>query len=181
MLRSNCIKYFSCIRLTFTTIIYCLFFQNNSFSAEDLSLPSYEGEYGHWQVYTIEQNGVKTCYTTSTPTAMNGNHKSDRSPYIMVTIFGTKKQEISIVSGYFYRSHSVVSTSIDGKQGRFIAENDTIAWPEKIDSDRYIINDMINGFRMLVFAESNANTYSVDSYSLSGFKKAYNKIKELCN
>ena len=181
MLRSKFAKYIFCRVFIIVTIVYCFFYQKNAISIEDLSLPSYEGEYGHWQVYTIEQNGVKTCYTTSTPTAMNGNHKSERNPYIMVTLFGAKKQEISIISGYFYRSHSVVSTSIDGKQGRFIAENDTIAWPEKIDSDRYIINDMINGFRMLVFAESNANTYSVDTYSLSGFKQAYNKIKALCN
>ena len=74
----------------------------------------------------------------------------------------------------------VRDVSIDNAQERFIAENETIAWPEKIGSDKHIINKMLNGFKILVFAESRNFTYSVDTYSLSGFKKSYNKILELC-
>ena len=99
----------------------------------------------------------------------------------MVTFFGSVKQEISIASGYFYRPNSIVSVSIDGHQERFIAESDTIAWPIRVGSDKQIIQKMLGGFKVLVFSESSASTYSVDTYSLSGFKKAYAKIKELCS
>lgn len=154
---------------------------NNSFSSNDATLPSLEGEFGEWKVFTIEQNGQLVCYTTSTPKDMSGNHKDDREPYVMVSFFGKVRQEVSIATGYFYRPNSIVNVSIDGKQERFVAESDTIAWTKKYGDDKKIIQEMLNGFKLMVFAESSGMTYSVDIYSLSGFKKAYYKIKELCN
>lgn len=167
-----------CFIIVFTSLIL---HENKICSSSDTSLPSLEAEYGEWKVFTVEQNGQLVCYATSIPKDMSGNHKDDREPYVMVAFFGNVKQEISIVTGYFYRPYSVVNVSIDGKQERFIAESDTIAWVEKNGSDKRIINEMLNGFKLLVFAESNAMTYSVDTYSLSGFKKAYSKTYELCS
>ena len=153
---------------------------NTAFASNDAILPSLEAIYNEWKVFTIEQNGQNVCYAVSTPKSLSGNHIDDREPYIMVAFFGKVRQEVSISSGYFYRPNSVVSVSIDGKQERFIAEGETLAWPEKNGSDKAIIKKMLDGFKFIVFAESNSSTYSVDTYSLSGFKKAYNKIKELC-
>jgi len=167
----------------FLILIFIIFFSTFhkiTYATVDASLPTFIAKFGEWNVFTIEQNGQKVCYTISTPKSMSGNNSDDRDAYIMVSFFGNYKQEISIVSGYFYRLNSVVDVSIDGKQERFIAENETIAWPEKIGSDKRIIKQMIDGFKVLVFSESTALTYSVDTYSLSGFKKAYNKIFELC-
>ena len=161
-------------------IIFPAINTENSNALIDYSLPNFEASYGVWKVFTIEQNGQKICYTTSTPVSMQGNHNDDRDAYIMVSLFGNVKKEISIVTGYHYKTNSIVNISIDGQQERFIAENETIAWPEKIGSDKHIINKMLNGFKILVFAESRNFTYSVDTYSLSGFKKSYNKILELC-
>lgn len=165
--------------LYFTALL--LLSNNIAKSINDATLPSLEAEYGEWKVFTIEQDNRLVCYATTTPQDMSGNHKDDREPYIMVTFFGSIRQEVSIATGYFYRPHSIVSVSIDGKQERFIAESDTIAWVEKNGTDKKVIQEMLGGFKFLVFAESNAMTYSVDTYSLSGFKKAYNKIKELCS
>ena len=162
-------------------LVIAAFLKNHTILAvNDSTLPSLEAEYGEWKVFTVEQNGQLVCYTTSNPKDMSGNHKDDREPYIMVAFFGSIRQEISIITGYFYRPYSIVNVSIDGKQERFIAESETIAWAEKNGSDKKIIQEMLNGFKLLVFAESNAMTYSVDTYSLSGFKKAYYKIRELC-
>jgi len=163
---------------TFLIIVICE--NGNVFSSNDATLPSFEGEYGEWKVFTIEQNNQLVCYTTSTPKDMSGNHRDDREPYVMVSFFGNVRQEISIATGYFYRPNSIVNVSIDGKQERFIAESDTIAWVEKYGTDKAIIQEMLNGFKFMVFAESSGMTYSVDVYSLSGFKKAYSKIQELC-
>ena len=154
---------------------------NLSFAKIDSTLPSYEATYQDWKVFTIEQNGQNVCYALSSPKDMSGNYKDDREPYIMVAIFGKIRQEISITAGYFYRPNSIVSVSIDGIQERFVAENDTLAWPEKTGVDKKIIKEMLNSNKLLVFSESLDNKYSVDTYSLKGFQKAYNKIKELCS
>ena len=146
----------------------------------DPSLPALQAEYDKWKVFTIEQDGKKVCYTTSTPVEEKGNHQSDRDAYIMVSIFGANKQEVSVSAGYNYRGGSIVSVSIDGMQERFIAESDTIAWVEKVGNDKQVIDRMKSGFKLLTFAESNIGTYSVDTYSLSGFKKALQKAQSLC-
>ena len=166
---------------TFFIITYFIILSQTCFATNNATLPSLEAVYGEWKVFTVEQDGRNVCYTTSSPKDLSGNHRDDREPYIMVTFFGSVKQEISIASGYFYRPNSIVSVSIDGHQERFIAESDTIAWPIRVGSDKQIIQKMLGGFKVLVFSESSASTYSVDTYSLSGFKKAYAKIKELCS
>ena len=165
---------FSLYLLTF------LLYSNIALSKIDTTLPSFEATYQDWKVFTIEQNGQNVCYALSSPKDMSGNYKDDREAYIMVAIFGKIRQEISITAGYFYRPNSIVSVSIDGIQERFVAENDTLAWPEKTGVDKKIIKEMLNSNKLLVFSESLDNKYSVDTYSLKGFQKAYNKIKELC-
>ena len=177
-----------CIKISkFTSIVFCMIAIATACSSSkktdasvDPSLPSLAGEFDKWKVFTIEQDGKKVCYTTSTPIEEKGNHTGDRDAYVMVSFFGANKQEISVSSGYQYRGGSIVSVSIDGYQERFIAESDTIAWPEKVGSDKSVIDKLKSGFKLLTFSESSVGTYSVDTYSLSGFKKAYQKAKSLC-
>ena len=171
----------------FSSLIFCLIVVASACSSSkktsasvDPSIPSLAGEFDKWKVFTIEQDGKKICYTTSTPIEEKGNHTGDRDAYVMVSFFGANKQEISVNAGYNYRSGSIVSVSIDGYQERFIAESDMIAWPEKVGSDKQVIDKMKGGFKLLTFSESSVGTYSVDTYSLSGFKKAYNKAQALC-
>ena len=171
---------FQFVFLAITTFFGLFLLSSTSNSFVDTSLPSLEGEYGKWKVFSVEQNNKKICYTVSNPIEMAGNHNSDRVPYIMVSIFGNNKQEVSISAGYIFRTYSTVSVSIDGIQERFVAENESLAWPEKNGSDKRIIKEMQEGYKIFVFSESYSGTYSVDTYSLAGFKKAIEKTKKLC-
>ncbi|MBR1429015.1 MAG: hypothetical protein IJ590_02040 [Rickettsiales bacterium] len=110
----------------------------------------------------------------------NGNHHNHRDPYVMVAFFGNGKQEVSISAGYTYKMKSVVAVSIDGQQERFIAENENIAWAEKIGSDKQIIQKMLQAGKFMVFSESNNGTYAVDVYSLANFKEALARAASLC-
>ena len=146
----------------------------------DHSLPSFEKKYKQWNVFTITQNNGKICYITSNPVDMVGNHKSIRKPYIMVSLFGANKVEISISADFQMKLNSIVPVSIDGIQERFIAENENFAWTEKQNVDKRIVKYMQNGIKLLVFYESTEQTYAVDTYSLKGFTKAYRKAQQLC-
>ena len=146
----------------------------------DNSLPSFETSYQHWQVFTITQNNGKVCYILSNPVEMVGNHSSIRKPYIMVSLFGANKVEISISADFQMKLNSIVPVSIDGIQERFVAENENFAWVEKRNTDKDIIRYMMNGLKLLVFYESSERTYAVDTYSLKGFFKAYRKAQQLC-
>ena len=146
----------------------------------DNSLPSFEKSYKHWKVFTITQNNGKVCYIISNPVNMIGNHQSIRKPYIMVSVFGANKVEISISADFQIKLNSIVPVSIDGIQERFVAENENFAWAEQRNADKRIIKYMQNGIKLLVFYESTERTYAVDTYSLKGFTKAYRKAQQLC-
>ena len=146
----------------------------------DASLPSFEKSYKHWKVFTITQNNGKVCYIISNPVDMIGNHQSIRKPYIMVSLFGANKVEISISADFQMKLNSIVPVSIDGIQERFVAENENFAWAEQRNADKRIIKYMQNGIKLLVFYESAERTYAVDTYSLKGFTKAYRKAQQLC-
>ena len=146
----------------------------------DNSLPSFEKSYKHWKVFTITQNNGKVCYIISNPVDMIGNHQSIRKPYIMVSLFGANKVEISISADFQMKLNSIVPVSIDGIQERFVAENENFAWAEQRNADKRIIKYMQNGIKLLVFYESAEITYAVDTYSLKGFTKAYRKAQQLC-
>lgn len=146
----------------------------------DKSVPSLEATYGTWKVFTVDQSDKKVCYVSSNPVETNGNHHNHRDPYVMVAFFGNGKQEVSISAGYTYKMKSVVAVSIDGQQERFIAENENIAWAEKIGSDKQIIKKMLQAGKFMVFSESNMGTYAVDVYSLANFKEALARAASLC-
>ena len=104
----------------FSSLIFCLIVVSSACNKKkktnasvDPSIPSLAGEFDKWKVFTIEQDGKKICYTTSTPIEEKGNHTGDRDAYVMVSFFGANKQEISVNAGYNYRSGSIVSVSID--------------------------------------------------------------------
>jgi invasion protein IalB len=179
-MKSHCKTAFLCVSLT--ALLACVA-TNKSIVANtvvDKSLPSLEDTYGVWKVFTVDQSDKKVCYVSSNPVETNGNHHNHRDPYLMVAFFGNGKQEVSISAGYPYKMKSVVAASIDGQQERFIAENENIAWAEKIGSDKQIIKKMLQAGKLMVFSESNIGTYAVDVYSLPNFKEALARAATLC-
>ena len=168
--------------ITYNAISTCVATNKNIVAnpVVDKSLPSLEDTYGVWKVFTVEQSDKKVCYVSSNPVETNGNHHNHRDPYVMVAFFGNGKQEVSISAGYTYKMKSVVAVSIDGQQERFIAENENIAWAEKIGSDKQIIQKMLQAGKLMVFSESNIGTYAVDVYSLANFKEALVRAASLC-
>ena len=54
------------------------------------------------------------------------------------------------------------------------------AWFKTDQYDKKAINRMKKGHKLVVKGTSQKGTYSVDTYSLSGFTKAYNRINSLC-
>ena len=145
------------------------------------NIPALEASFGAWHVLTITQDKGKICYCITSPIESVGNHISKRDPYVMVSLFGANKLEVSIRAGFLYKTNSIVYVSIDGKQLRFKAENDFVAWPEKQKTDKDVAKQMQNGKKLLAFYESFDRTYAVDTYTLEGFTKAYKYATKLCN
>ena len=172
----------ACFCVSLTALLACVATNKNivADTVVDRSVPSLEATYGVWKVFTVDQSDKTVCYVSSNPVETNGNHHGLRDPYVMVAFFEHGKQEVSISAGYPYKMKSIVAVSIDGQQERFIAENENIAWAEKIGSDKQIIQKMLQASKFMVFSESNMGTYAVDVYSLANFKEALARAAALC-
>ena len=70
---------------------------------------------------------------------------------------------------------------IDGEEHRLSMIRDETAWFKTDEYDATAIEKMKKGYKLVLRGTSKIGTYSIDTYSLSGFTDAYNKITGLCN
>jgi len=148
-----------------------------------LSAQEMDSKHKDWSVFTLNQDGGKVCYITSSPTAETGNYRRRGTPYILVTYRDKGISEVSVSSGYPYKNGSNVEVRVDNNQThKFFTTNETpkIAWAKDITEDNAVITEMKKGARMAIKGHSKLGTYSKDSYSLYGFTKAFARMQDLC-
>ena len=139
-----------------------------------------KNKYKDWSVYTINENGQKLCYAVSYPKRKTGNYRSRSQPYAMVTTANGKEDEFSVTGGYKYKERTEPRIKIDRKTYRLSLTKGEMAWPKTDKFDRILVDKMKKGSTMKVTGTSQIGTYSIDTYSLSGFTKAHRRIRGLC-
>lgn len=133
----------------------------------------------HWRVFTTKQNGDTVCYIASVPTSKKGNYKKRGKPFVLVTHRGAKVDEVSVSSGYPYDVKKEVAVTIDKQRHQLFTQGER-GWAKDSKTDTVLVSRMKAGNNMTVRGTSKLGTYSTDTYSLSGFTIAYNKMKKLC-
>jgi Invasion associated locus B (IalB) protein len=133
----------------------------------------------HWRAFTVTDAGAQRCYMVSFPTAQAGNYRSRGEPFLMVTHLGSGRDEVSLSSGYPYRAGSDVSFSVDGVDTALFTKGDR-AWAKDNSTDAALVSRMKQGTSAKAKGISVKGTHSLDSYSLSGFSAAYQKMTALC-
>lgn len=143
---------------------------------------SFYAEYKAWGVFTTDQDNQKVCYITSRPTKKSGNYRKRSEPYMLVTYRRGGNPEVSVNSGYPYKIGADVSLRVDKQNYDFFTSSETpeMAWAKDSTSDIKVITAMKQGSGLVTKSYSKLGTYSQDTYSLAGFTKAYDKMKELC-
>jgi hypothetical protein len=96
-----------------------------------------------------------------------------------VTRIADGQYEVSSSSGYKYKTGSELNVKIDGKPYTMFTKGE-LAWAHDSAQDKDMIERMKAKSTMTVKGTSVKNTYSIDSYSLSGFTSAFKRMKELC-
>ncbi len=133
-----------------------------------------------WNVFTVNQGGKKVCYIASAPVSKKGNYNKRGEPYALVTHRSASVDEVSVSSGYPYKTKSDVKARIDGKHSFNMFTKDELAWTYTEADDKKMVASMKKGNKMSVRGTSKKNTYSQDTYSLKGFTAAYKHMKTLC-
>ncbi len=134
-----------------------------------------------WSLYVHDDPAGKVCFVTSLPSKQEGSFSRRDQPRLFVTQFGGERprQEVSVDPGYTYRKGSAVEVLVDGTRFELFTERDR-AWTSNSEEDGQLIGAMRRGSQMTVRGTSVRDTWSLDTYSLSGFSAAIRAMMEAC-
>ena len=139
------------------------------------------GEFGNWRAFAFDENGEKACYIASQPTKDEGKYTQRGKIYAMVTHRPAEKvrDEVSLAAGYTFKPESSVQVTIDSTKFQLFPHEDT-AWAPDTAGDQKLVAAMKAGSTMVVQGTSKRGTATKDTYSLSGFTKAYTAAAKAC-
>lgn len=143
--------------------------------------PMQIGDFGNWQALTFQEDGNTGCYMLSSPDRMEGAYKSRGEVYALVTHRPAEntRDVVTIIAGYAYQPESEVTLQIGGQKFQLFTHKDG-AWAPDAEQDRALVDAMKGGSTMTVSGVSARGTETTDTYSLTGFSKAYNAINNAC-
>lgn len=159
------------------------------FATVFLTLPAYAatvpaelGEYGDWTAYTYKEGKNTICYMASTPKKDEGNYKKRGDIYAVITHRPADKSYnvVNFVAGYKYKNGSNVTVKIGTTTFHNLFTSDDNAWAPDASTDKKLVEAMKRGEKMTVEGTSFRGTKTKDTYSLSGFSRAYLAISAKC-
>ncbi len=145
--------------------------------------PKALGTFKKWQALTVETDGSHSCYTISEPTNRPGNVKGRGKSAAMVTHFPQigALDQVSIVLGFLPMAKSSVIVKIGGFTFKFTELERERAWVKNRSDDKALVQAMRKSNQMVVSATTEKGLKVEDTYSLSGFTKAYQAMSKACS
>jgi invasion associated locus B (IalB) protein len=139
------------------------------------------GEFEDWNAYKFMEKGNVACYIASSPKKAEGKYSKRGDVFSIVTHrpSESRRDEVSFIAGYVYKKDSSVEVSIGDEAFELFTQNDG-AWAPDKEADAALVAAMIKGRDMVVKGVSARGTKTTDTYSLSGFTKAYKAINKAC-
>lgn len=141
--------------------------------------PVLDSTHKHWKVYSLDEGGKKTCYMLTKATSQKGTYSKRDEPYVLVHHRGNGTSELNVSSGYSYKKDSEVKAKVDENNYKLFTQGE-LAWAYDAKQDAEMVAAMKKGSTLKVHAVSTKDTTSTDTYSLSGFTAALNRMQKLC-
>ena len=140
------------------------------------------GSFDNWSVYAKSKN---LCYMIAQPEKSEGKYKVRGRVRIVIYRNNLENQDenaLGIDFGYTFPENSKAKIEIDDKKKFQLATFGQTAWTgSKTKKDKKIIKAMLKGNKLIALGESKRGTKTKDTYSLSGFTKAFNEINNYCS
>lgn len=140
------------------------------------------GLFGDWGAQTFTEGKNTGCSMWSQPTKDEGQYSKRGAIYAYVTHrpWDKRVNEVSISAGYAFKDDSTVQVRIGGQKFTLFTDGET-AWSRSPKEDKSLVDAMRRGNSMIVSGVSSRGTQTTDTYSLTGFTKAYEAISKACN
>lgn len=139
------------------------------------------GDYSDWSAFKYQEDGKPICFMASEPTKAEGSYTVRGEIHAMVTHRPGESRidEVSIQAGYPYKEGAPVEVQVGSMKVRLFTEGQS-AWAVDKETDEKLVQAMIKGNTMIVQGTSARGTNTTDTYSLSGFTRAYQAISQAC-
>ncbi len=160
-------------------ILFCLFIlpvSGRSSEYEPLSV------YGEWAIFKTTQDGKVLCYAMNIGEKSKSNYANRGVPFfLLIKQKGIPAVEVNTSVGYIINDTAgSCEIEINNKIFPLINFMD-MAWAYSLEDDESILEEFKKSAVFSIYAKSTTDKYSLDIYSLNGFKEAYQEIQNLCN
>ncbi|MGB9141956.1 MAG: invasion associated locus B family protein [Aestuariivirga sp.] len=144
--------------------------------------PASLGVFNDWTAYTYKASDTNVCYVVSQPKSSEAAKKVKRDPifFIVTHMPGRSiKGEVSTIIGYPFKEATTVQLKVGEAEFELFTNGDG-AWADTKEKEKKIVAAMKAGQKFTVTGTSWKGTETTDSYSLSGFSAAMDKIDSSC-
>ena len=143
------------------------------------------GVFGNWTAYSSGTGSSLTCYALSKPRASRPNTAKRSAVYLMVSDWPSRKVkgEAQIVYGYQGSEKGTAALGVGADKFTFFIRNsgkEGSAWLQQLGDNARLITAMQEGVSAVAGGVSMRGTKTSDTYSLSGFKDALEKVHAVC-
>lgn len=138
------------------------------------------GNFGDWQALSYKQGTSEVCYVASLPKKTDGHQVKPGEANILVTHWPSRKTlgVVSVTAGYGYKKDSKVELDVGNEKFSLFTQG-TRAWANDGD-DAKIVKAFKGGKEVIVRGITGKGGKTTDTYSLSGFSKAYEEASKAC-
>ncbi len=138
-------------------------------------------QFKDWATYVGQEGGGKVCFVVSQPkdTLPKGVNRGDIYFYVTQRPGEGVRHEVSVITGYPYRSGSETTVAIGTDTFRLYTSEDS-AWLDNAAEEERLVAAMRAGARMIVKGTSSRGTDTTDTYSLLGVSAALNRAAKEC-
>jgi hypothetical protein len=139
------------------------------------------GDFSDWAAFKYLDGSNPICFMASEPAKAEGNYAKRGKVHAMVTQRPGENRidEVSIQAGYPFQENTPVEVQVGTLKVLLFSEGET-AWAVDKDADKKLVQAMIKGSTMVVQGTSSRGNNTKDTYSLSGFTRAYQAIRQAC-
>lgn len=145
--------------------------------AEDL------GVFGDWYALTQDEGKTKLCYMIAAPTHSLGEVANRGEVGFMIThqAGGKVRDQVSVILGFEPHKTKLTKVKVDkGSNVLMRLVDGDRAWIKEASVDRQLVGKMKNGNTLIVTGMTAKGVATQDTFSLSGFSRAYAAIGKAC-
>ena len=141
------------------------------------------GNFGAWYAFTQGDGQDKLCYMVSAPVQSLGEIPNRGEVGVMVThqMGGKIRDQVSVALGFQPHKTKYTKVKVDRNSNVSLRVTDgDRAWTRESSADRQLVARMKSGQNLVVTGVSSNGIASQDTFSLTGFSKAYAAISLAC-